>query len=137
MNSLYEQIKADLGYLRLDDVGPIPLRTGAEAAWFFEVVNTRYNKGHPTIVTTNRGLLEWAASSATPSSPPPSWTGSCTTPSCSTSAAPAGAHANTTDSKSPPPNPPTTRPANLTSANQKRPPRREFRLAPIATSAER
>ena len=75
--------------LVIDDVGLIPLRTGAEAAWFFEVVNTRYNKGHPTIVTTNRGLpqVTGATSSATPSSPPPSWTGSCTTPSCSTSAA--------------------------------------------------
>jgi len=23
---------------------------------FFQVVNTRYERGHPTIVTTNRGL---------------------------------------------------------------------------------
>ena len=47
--------------LVIDDVGLIPLRTGAEAAWFFEVVNTRYNKDHPTIVTTNRGLPEWGS----------------------------------------------------------------------------
>ena len=26
---------------------------------FFQVVNTRYQKGHPTIVTTNRGLPDW------------------------------------------------------------------------------
>ena len=45
--------------LVIDDVGLIPLRTGAEAAWFFEVVNTRYNKGHPTIVATNRGASDW------------------------------------------------------------------------------
>ena len=31
--------------LVIDDAGLIPLRTGAEAAWFFEVVYTRYNKG--------------------------------------------------------------------------------------------
>ena len=45
--------------LVIDDVGLLPLRSGAEAAWFFEVVNTRYNKGLPTLVTTNRGLPEW------------------------------------------------------------------------------
>ncbi len=26
---------------------------------FFQVVNTRYEKGHPTIVTTNRSLPDW------------------------------------------------------------------------------
>ena len=31
--------------LVIGDAGLIPLRTGAEAAWFFEVVYTRYNKG--------------------------------------------------------------------------------------------
>ena len=45
--------------LVIDDVGLLPLRSTAEAAWFFEVVNTRYNKGLPTLVTTNRGLPEW------------------------------------------------------------------------------
>ena len=29
------------------------------AAGFFHVVNTRYERGHPTLVTTNRGLPEW------------------------------------------------------------------------------
>ncbi len=45
--------------LVIDDVGLIRLKTPAEAAWFFEIVNTRYEKGHPTIVTTNRGLPDW------------------------------------------------------------------------------
>ena len=45
--------------LIIDDVGLIRLKTPAEAAWFFEVVNTRYQKGHPTLVTTNRGLPDW------------------------------------------------------------------------------
>jgi DNA replication protein DnaC len=39
--------------LVIDDVGLIPIKTTSEAAWFFEVVNTRYTKGHPTLVTTN------------------------------------------------------------------------------------
>ncbi len=45
--------------LVIDDVGLIRLKSPAEAAWFFEVVNTRYEKGHPTIVNTNRGLPDW------------------------------------------------------------------------------
>ena len=45
--------------LVIDDVGLIRLKSAAEAAWFFEVVNTRYEKGHPTLVTTNRGLPDW------------------------------------------------------------------------------
>lgn len=45
--------------LVIDDVGLIRLKSPAEAAWFFEVVNTRYEKGHPTLVTTNRGLPDW------------------------------------------------------------------------------
>lgn len=45
--------------LVIDDVGLIRLKSAAEAAWFFEIVNTRYEKGHPTIVTTNRGLPDW------------------------------------------------------------------------------
>ena len=45
--------------LVIDDVGLIPLKTPDASAWFFEVVNTRYNRGHPTIATTNRGLPEW------------------------------------------------------------------------------
>jgi DNA replication protein DnaC len=31
----------------------------AAAAAFFHVVNTRYERGHPTLITTNRGLPEW------------------------------------------------------------------------------
>ena len=30
-----------------------------ETGPIFEVVNTRYEKGHPTLVTTNRGLPDW------------------------------------------------------------------------------
>lgn len=34
--------------------------TGRNAASaFFQVVNSRYEKGHPTIVSTNRGLPDW------------------------------------------------------------------------------
>jgi DNA replication protein DnaC len=44
--------------LVIDDVGLLPIeRRGAGV--FFHVVNTRYEKGHPTLVTTNRGLPEW------------------------------------------------------------------------------
>ena len=45
--------------LVIDDVGLLPIRTPEAAAVFFEVVNTRYEKGHPTLVTTNRGLPDW------------------------------------------------------------------------------
>ena len=45
--------------LVIDDVGLLPMRTSDASAVFFEVVNTRYEKGHPTIVTTNRGLPDW------------------------------------------------------------------------------
>jgi DNA replication protein DnaC len=44
--------------LVIDDVGLLPMERGAAAA-FFHVVNTRYEQGHPTFVTTNRGLPEW------------------------------------------------------------------------------
>jgi DNA replication protein DnaC len=44
--------------LVIDDVGLLPIERGGAAA-FFHVVNTRYEKGHPTLVTTNRGLPEW------------------------------------------------------------------------------
>ena len=47
--------------LVIDDVGLLRLKTPDAAAWFFEVVDTRYNKGLPTIVTTNRGLPEWGS----------------------------------------------------------------------------
>jgi DNA replication protein DnaC len=42
----------------IDDVGLLPI--DAEGAGvFFNVVNTRYQNGHPTLVTTNRGLPAW------------------------------------------------------------------------------
>lgn len=44
--------------LVVDDVGLIPMAR-AEATAFFQVVNRRYEVGHSTIVTTNRGLPEW------------------------------------------------------------------------------
>ena len=43
----------------IDDVGPLPIGGTEGAAMFFHVVNTRYEKGHPTLVTTNRGLPAW------------------------------------------------------------------------------
>ena len=45
--------------LVIDDVGLLPLDSTQAAAVFFQVVNTRYEKGHPTLVTTNRGLPDW------------------------------------------------------------------------------
>ena len=44
--------------LVIDDVGLLPMDRNA-AAGFFHVVNSRYEKRHPTLVTTNRGLPEW------------------------------------------------------------------------------
>lgn len=44
--------------LVVDDVGLLPI--DAEGAGvFFHVVNARYERGHPTLVTTNRGLPSW------------------------------------------------------------------------------
>ena len=45
--------------LVIDDVGLLPLGGTEAAGVFFQVVNTRYEKGHPTLVTTNRGLPDW------------------------------------------------------------------------------
>jgi DNA replication protein DnaC len=46
--------------LVVDDVGLLPMtRDGASA--FFHVVSHRYDKGAPTLVTTNRGLPGWGA----------------------------------------------------------------------------
>ena len=45
--------------LVIDDVGLLPIRDRDAAGAFFHVVNTRYEKKHPTIVTTNRGLPDW------------------------------------------------------------------------------
>jgi len=44
--------------LVIDDVGLLPIERGGAGA-FFHVVNTRYERGHPTLITTNRGLPEW------------------------------------------------------------------------------
>jgi DNA replication protein DnaC len=44
--------------LVIDDVGLIPMGR-SEATAFFQVVNRRYEVGHSTLVTTNRGLPEW------------------------------------------------------------------------------
>lgn len=45
--------------LVIDDVGLLPIGGTDAAAAFFHVVNTRHEKGHPTLVTTNRGLPAW------------------------------------------------------------------------------
>ena len=45
--------------LVIDDVGLLPMPDRSASSVFFQVVNTRYQKGHPTIVTTNRGLPDW------------------------------------------------------------------------------
>jgi DNA replication protein DnaC len=45
--------------LVIDDVGLLPLPDRQAASVFFQVVNTRYERRHPTIVTTNRGLPDW------------------------------------------------------------------------------
>ena len=44
--------------LVLDGIGLLPVPPGG-AAEIFHVINTRYGRGHPTLVTTNRGLPEW------------------------------------------------------------------------------
>ena len=45
--------------LVIDDVGLPPMADRRASAAFFDVVNTRYEKQHPTLVTTNRGLPDW------------------------------------------------------------------------------
>jgi DNA replication protein DnaC len=45
--------------LVIDDVGLLPIGGTDGASAFFHVVNTRYERGHPTLVTTNRGLPGW------------------------------------------------------------------------------
>lgn len=44
--------------LVIDDVGLLPLDRD-QASVFFQVVNRRYEAGHSTLVTTNRGLPDW------------------------------------------------------------------------------
>lgn len=45
--------------LVIDDVGLLPMPDRNASSAFFQVINSRYEKGHPTIVTTNRGLPDW------------------------------------------------------------------------------
>ena len=45
--------------LVIDDVGLLPMESGRAASAFFHVVNTRYERRHPTLVTTNRSLPAW------------------------------------------------------------------------------
>lgn len=44
--------------LVIDDVGLLPV-TAEGAGVFFNVINARYENGHPTLATTNRGLPAW------------------------------------------------------------------------------
>jgi DNA replication protein DnaC len=44
--------------LVIDDVGLLPIEAEG-AGVFFHVVSARYANGHPTLVTTNRGLPAW------------------------------------------------------------------------------
>lgn len=44
--------------LVVDDVGLLPVAAEG-AGLFFNVVNARYENGHPTLATTNRGLPAW------------------------------------------------------------------------------
>ncbi|MDA8313325.1 MAG: IS21-like element helper ATPase IstB [Actinomycetota bacterium] len=44
--------------LVIDDVGLLPMARDA-ATGFFHVINTRYEKGVPTLVTSNRSLPSW------------------------------------------------------------------------------
>jgi len=69
--------------LIVDEIGYLPVTPGG-GNLFFQLVNARYEKG-AMILTSNRGFAERATSSATPSSPRPSSTGSFTTPSSSRS----------------------------------------------------
>jgi DNA replication protein DnaC len=46
--------------LVIDDVGLLPMERDAAGA-FFQVISHRYDKGAPTLVTTNRSLPGWGA----------------------------------------------------------------------------
>jgi DNA replication protein DnaC len=43
----------------IDDIGLLPIRDRDAVGAFLHVVNPRYEKREPTIVTTNRGLPNW------------------------------------------------------------------------------
>jgi DNA replication protein DnaC len=45
--------------LVIDDVGLLPIESTQATSAFFHVVDERGRKGHPTLVTTNRGLPDW------------------------------------------------------------------------------
>lgn len=45
--------------LVIDDVGLLPIESTRATSAFFHVVDERSHKGHPTLVTTNRGLPDW------------------------------------------------------------------------------
>lgn len=45
--------------LVIDDVGLLPIESTQATSAFFHVVDERSRKGHPTLVTTNRGLPDW------------------------------------------------------------------------------
>jgi DNA replication protein DnaC/transposase len=72
--------------LIVDEIGYLPVTPGG-ANLFFQLVNSRYEKG-AMILTSNRGFAEWGESSAILSSQPPCWIVCCTTPSSSRSRAP-------------------------------------------------
>ena len=69
--------------LVVDEFGIWPYDRESATA-FFTLVSARYERGS-IILTSNKGFGEWGSCSATPSSLRPSWTGSCTTVTCSTS----------------------------------------------------
>ena len=45
--------------LVIDDVGLLPIESTPATSAFFHVVDERTRKGHPTLVTSNRGLPDW------------------------------------------------------------------------------
>ena len=90
--------------LVIDDVGNLPIERGGAGA-FFHVVNTRYERGHPTIITTNRGLPEWGEIFGDPVVAAAILDDSCTRPSSSTSKDRPGACVSTRLSRVPPPTP--------------------------------
>src|SRR5690554_4440020 len=45
--------------LVIDDVGLLPIESTQATSAFFHVVDERTRKGHPTLVTSNRGLPDW------------------------------------------------------------------------------
>jgi DNA replication protein DnaC len=78
--------------LIIDEIGYLSIGAGA-GNLFFQLVNARYERG-AMILTSNRGFAEWGQVLATPWSRPPCWTGFFTTPSWSTSRAPATGSVN-------------------------------------------